>query len=85
VILMIAGVLSLAISLIFIMRRNDRRSAQVYEERRYTEPRCEAVTPAPRRAGPVSSPGSRPLPAPLPGASRRAYHPPGVEQERARA
>jgi len=39
VILMIAGVLGLAISLIFIiMRRNDRRSAQVYEERRYTDP-----------------------------------------------
>jgi len=38
-ILMIAGVLGLAISLIFIiMRRNDRRSAQVYEERRYTDP-----------------------------------------------
>jgi len=39
VILMIAGVLGMALSLVFMaMRRNDRRSAQVYEERRYTEP-----------------------------------------------
>ena len=39
VILMIAGVLGLALSLTFMaMRRKDRRSAQVYEERRYTEP-----------------------------------------------
>ena len=39
VILMVAGALGLVISLIFIMmRRNDRRSARVYEERRYTDP-----------------------------------------------
>jgi hypothetical protein len=39
VILMIAGALGLVLSLIFmVMRRNDRRSAQVYEERRYTDP-----------------------------------------------
>lgn len=39
VILMVAGVLGLIISVIFtVMKRNDRRSAQVYEERRYTEP-----------------------------------------------
>ena len=39
VILMVAGVLGLAISLLFmVMRRSDRRSAQVYEERRYNEP-----------------------------------------------
>ncbi len=39
VILMIAGVLGLIISVVFmVMKRNDRRSAQVYEERRYTEP-----------------------------------------------
>ena len=39
VILMVAGVLGLALSLLFmVMRRNDRRSAQVYEERRYNEP-----------------------------------------------
>ena len=39
VILMVAGALGLALSLLFmIMRRNDRRSAQVYEERRYNEP-----------------------------------------------
>lgn len=39
VILMIAGVLGLALSLVFMaMRRKDRRSARVYEERRYTEP-----------------------------------------------
>jgi phosphate/sulfate permease len=39
VILMVAGVLGLIISVIFmVMRRNDRRGAQVYEERRYTDP-----------------------------------------------
>ncbi len=39
VILMIAGALGLALSLVFlVMKRNDRRSAQVYEERRYTDP-----------------------------------------------
>ena len=39
VILMIAGALGLVLSLIFmVMRRNDRRYAQVYEERRYTDP-----------------------------------------------
>jgi hypothetical protein len=39
VILMIAGVLGLVISVVFmVMKRNDRRSAQVYEERRYTDP-----------------------------------------------
>jgi hypothetical protein len=39
VILMIAGALGLALSLLFmVLRRNDRRSAQVYEERRYTDP-----------------------------------------------
>jgi len=39
VILMVAGVLGLIISVFFtVMKRNDRRSAQVYEERRYTEP-----------------------------------------------
>ena len=39
VILMVAGALGLALSLLFmVMRRNDRRSAQVYEERRYNEP-----------------------------------------------
>ncbi len=39
VILMIAGALGLVLSVVFmVMRRNDRRSAQVYEERRYTEP-----------------------------------------------
>jgi hypothetical protein len=39
VILMIAGVLGLVISVVFmVMKRNERRSAQVYEERRYTEP-----------------------------------------------
>lgn len=39
VILMVAGVLGLIISVVFtVMKRNDRRSAQVYEERRYTEP-----------------------------------------------
>ena len=39
VILMIAGVLGLVLSLVFlVMKRNDRRSAQVYEERRYTAP-----------------------------------------------
>ena len=38
-ILMIAGVLGLALSLLFmVLRRNDRRSAQVYEERRYSDP-----------------------------------------------
>ena len=38
-ILMIAGVLGLTLSLLFMMlRRNDRRSAQVYEERRYSDP-----------------------------------------------
>src|SRR6266516_5634641 len=36
VILMVAGALGLALSLLFmVIRRNDRRSAQVYEERRY--------------------------------------------------
>jgi hypothetical protein len=39
VILMVAGALGLVISVVFmVMRRNDRRSAQVYEERRYTDP-----------------------------------------------
>ena len=39
VILMVAGVLGLALSLLFmVIRRNDRRSTQVYEERRYNEP-----------------------------------------------
>jgi hypothetical protein len=39
VILMIAGVLGLVISVVFmVMKRNDRRGAQVYEERRYTDP-----------------------------------------------
>lgn len=39
VILMVAGVLGLALSLLFmVLRRNDRRSTQVYEERRYNEP-----------------------------------------------
>ena len=39
VILMVAGVLGLVLSLLFmVLRRNDRRSAQVYEERRYTDP-----------------------------------------------
>ena len=39
VILMVAGVLGLVISVLFmVLRRNDRRSAQVYEERRYNEP-----------------------------------------------
>ncbi len=39
VILMIAGALGLIISVVFmVMKRNERRSAQVYEERRYTEP-----------------------------------------------
>lgn len=39
VILMVAGGLGLVISVIFmVMKRNDRRSAQVYEEPRYTEP-----------------------------------------------
>ena len=39
VILMVAGVLGLTLSLVFLaMRRRDRRSAQVYEERRYAEP-----------------------------------------------
>jgi hypothetical protein len=39
VILMIAGALGLVISVVFmVMKRNDRRSAQVYEERRYTDP-----------------------------------------------
>jgi hypothetical protein len=39
VILMVAGALGLALSLLFmVIRRNDRRSAQVYEERRYTDP-----------------------------------------------
>jgi len=39
VILMVAGALGLALSLLFmVIRRNDRRSAQVYEERRYNEP-----------------------------------------------
>jgi len=41
VILMVAGVLGLIISVIFmVMRRNDRRGAQVYEERRYTDPQA---------------------------------------------
>jgi type II secretory pathway component PulK len=39
VILMVAGALGLALTLLFmVLRRNDRRSAQVYEERRYTDP-----------------------------------------------
>ncbi len=39
VILMVAGVLGLILSVLFmVLRRNDRRSAQVYEERRYNEP-----------------------------------------------
>jgi phosphate/sulfate permease len=39
VILMVAGVLGLILALVLMLvRRNDRRSAQVYEERRYTEP-----------------------------------------------
>jgi hypothetical protein len=39
VILMIAGALGLVLSLLFmVIRRNDRRSAHVYEERRYNEP-----------------------------------------------
>lgn len=39
VILMVAGALGLALTLLLMaMRRNDRRSAQVYEERRYTDP-----------------------------------------------
>ena len=39
VILMVAGALGLVISVVFmVMKRNDRRSAQVYEERRYTDP-----------------------------------------------
>ena len=39
VILMVAGALGLVLSLLFmVLRRNDRRSAQVYEERRYNEP-----------------------------------------------
>ena len=39
VILMVAGVLGLVISVVFmVLKRNDRRPAQVYEERRYTEP-----------------------------------------------
>lgn len=39
VILMIAGVAGLIISVTFItMRRSRRDSAEVYEERRYTEP-----------------------------------------------
>ena len=39
VILMIAGAVGLAISIGFIVaRRRDRAGAQVYEERRYTEP-----------------------------------------------
>jgi hypothetical protein len=38
-ILMIAGGAGLIISLVLLaMRRRDRTSAQVYEERRYTEP-----------------------------------------------
>ena len=77
---MIAGVLGLAVSLIFIiMRRNDRRSAQVYEERRYTDPRrCEAAIRVTGPPGPIP-----PLPGRLSGASSARYHPPGVEQERA--
>ena len=39
VILMVAGVLGLIISVVFmVMKRNDRRGAQLYEERRYTDP-----------------------------------------------
>jgi NADH:ubiquinone oxidoreductase subunit K len=39
VILMIAGVVGLAISMaILIARRRQRASAEVYEERRYTQP-----------------------------------------------
>ena len=38
-ILMIAGVIALGISIAFLIaRRRDRAGAQVYEERRYTEP-----------------------------------------------
>jgi hypothetical protein len=38
-ILMIAGVVALGISIAFLIaRRRDRAGAQVYEERRYTEP-----------------------------------------------
>ncbi len=40
VILMIAGVVCLAISIVFaVTRRRGRAAAEVYEERRYTEPR----------------------------------------------
>ncbi len=39
VILMIAGAIGLVISIAFlVVRRRDRASAQVYEERRYTQP-----------------------------------------------
>ena len=38
VILMIAGVLGLIIALEFLVRRRGRPPAEVYEERRYTEP-----------------------------------------------
>jgi len=39
VILMIAGGILLVVSIAFLAaRRRDRQSAQVYEERRYTEP-----------------------------------------------
>ena len=38
IILMIAGVLGLIIALVFLARRRGRPSAEVYEERRYTEP-----------------------------------------------
>jgi hypothetical protein len=39
VILMVAGALGLVLTLLLMaLRRNDRRSAQVYEERRYTDP-----------------------------------------------
>ena len=39
VILMVAGVLGLVLSVLFmVLKRNDRRSAQVYEERRYNDP-----------------------------------------------
>jgi hypothetical protein len=39
VILMVAGALGLVLTLLLMaMRRNDRRSSQVYEERRYNDP-----------------------------------------------
>ncbi len=38
VILMIAGVLGLIIALVLLARRRGRPAAEVYEERRYTDP-----------------------------------------------